>query len=259
MSDWNPTKYDSFRDLRLRPALDLLAQVPDVPAGDVIDLGCGSGAVGPALSNRYPDRRLVGVDQSPAMLAKARQTGVYDRLITEDAALWEHPTPPALIFSNALIHWLPDHDTLLPRLVAMLPPGGVLAVQMPDQHNAPSHALSRDIAAAMFPDRFSDGLASSVAAPGHYLGVLEPLGRALVWQTTYQQVLAAAPDAHPVRRFTESTVLRRIFDRISDAEAPAFLAAYDTALAQAYPLLDDGRAILPFSRLFLVVQRPLTN
>lgn len=69
--DWNPGAYARFRGLRLRPALDLLAQVPELPPGDVVDLGCGDGAVAEALRARFPDRRLVGVDASPAMLRVA--------------------------------------------------------------------------------------------------------------------------------------------------------------------------------------------
>ena len=52
-ADWDPERYGAFRDLRLRPALDLLAQVGEVPEGEVIDLGCGDGAVGPALAARF--------------------------------------------------------------------------------------------------------------------------------------------------------------------------------------------------------------
>ena len=68
-SDWNPERYARFGGLRLRPALDLLAQVGHVPDGAVIDLGCGNGAVGGALAARFEGRALVGVDSSPAMLA----------------------------------------------------------------------------------------------------------------------------------------------------------------------------------------------
>jgi trans-aconitate methyltransferase len=53
--DWNPGAYDAFRDFRLRPALDLLARVPgSLPNGDVIDLGCGSGAVGAMPARPVP-------------------------------------------------------------------------------------------------------------------------------------------------------------------------------------------------------------
>ena len=97
-NDWNPGAYDRFRDLRLRPALDLLNAVGDLPQGDVIDLGCGTGAVAPALREIAEGRRLVGVDGSAAMLEQAAQTGAYDALEQADAAIWATSTPAALIF-----------------------------------------------------------------------------------------------------------------------------------------------------------------
>ena len=73
--DWNPEAYSRFRDLRLRPALDLLLAVRSVGGGDVIDLGCGNGAMGPRLKERFLGHSVVGVDASPAMLAQAEETG----------------------------------------------------------------------------------------------------------------------------------------------------------------------------------------
>ena len=70
-SDWNPSRYGQFKGQRLRPALDLLSRIGELPEGDVVDLGCGAGAVGPALRARFPERRIIGVDTSPAMLAQA--------------------------------------------------------------------------------------------------------------------------------------------------------------------------------------------
>jgi trans-aconitate methyltransferase len=179
--DWSPETYARFRGLRLRPALDLLAQVDGLPEGDVVDLGCGNGAVAPDLRARFcagGARRLIGVDTSPAMVAEAEATGLYDRLEAADAADWAPRTAPALIFSNAALHWLPDHARLMPHLARLVAPGGLLAVQMPRQYGAPSHRFLRDIAGAMFPDRFTtaDGR-SPVMAAGEYWRLLSPLGR----------------------------------------------------------------------------------
>ena len=73
--DWDPGAYQRFRGLRLRPGLDLLAQVGATPEGDVVDLGCGDGALAPSLRERFPGRRVVGVDASEAMLAQGTRSG----------------------------------------------------------------------------------------------------------------------------------------------------------------------------------------
>lgn len=251
-TDWNPGAYAKFRGLRLRPALDLLAQVGDLPDGDVVDLGCGDGAAAGALATRFAGRRLVGLDASPAMLAQAAGYTVTEQA---DIAVWQPRTPPALIFANAVLQWLPDHAALLPRLATMLAPGGVLAVQMPRQHGAPSHRFLRDIAQMMFPDRFDfHGWQPPVVPAADYWALLAPLGRVTAWETDYVQRLDPAPEGHPVRAFTGSTAMRPFLEKLTAPEAAAFCAAYDQALGSAYPLLADGAALMPFRRVFLVLE-----
>ena len=256
MTDWKPDLYARFRDLRLRPALDLLAQVPDLPAGNVVDLGCGGGAAAPALRSQFPGRRIEGIDGSPAMLERAEATGLYDRLAEADIADWRPEHPPALIFSNAALQWLPDHDRLLPRLAASLASGGVLAVQMPRQYGAPSHRFLRDFAADMFPDRFD--LADwrpPVATASDYYRLLAPLGQVNVWQTDYVQKLPPGPAGHPVRHFTEATAMRPYLDRLTANEARDFVQRYEAALTIAYPAEADGTVLFPFRRLFFALTR----
>jgi trans-aconitate 2-methyltransferase len=252
--DWNPEAYARFGALRLRPALDLIAQVGDLPAGVIVDLGCGAGAASGALAARWPGRVLLGVDTSAAMLAEADATGAYGRLIEADAAFWLPNDPPALVFSNAALHWVADHDRLMPRLAGFLAPGGWLAVQMPRQSGAPSHRFLRDIAAAMFPDRFPPGpIAAPVRPAVAYWQMLAPLGRVAAWETDYVQRLDPWADGHPVRRFTESTAMRPYLERLSPDEAAAFATAYGEALGAAYPLLPDGAALFPFRRTFFTL------
>ncbi|MGZ9811318.1 methyltransferase domain-containing protein [Pseudoroseicyclus sp. H15] len=252
--DWNPGAYARFRALRLRPALDLLMQAGALPQGDLVDLGCGDGAAAESLRSRYPKRRLIGVDSSPAMLAKARG---YDKTCEADIAAWEPAQPPALIFSNAALHWLPDHERLLPRLAGLLAPGGVLAVQMPRQFGGASHSLIRQVAADMFPERFDfSAFVPPVAAPEAYHRLLAPLGQLNLWETEYLQVLEPVEEGHPVRAFTASTAMRPVSERLTTAELQRFLAAYDAALAEAYPPERGGTVLFPFRRLFFVLSRP---
>jgi trans-aconitate 2-methyltransferase len=241
----------------LRPALDLLAQVPDLPPGEVVDLGCGTGAVAGPLAARFPGRRLTGVDASPAMLAEAAGTGLYAQLDEVDVVGWTPAAPPALIFSNAALHWLGDHAGLLPRLASFVRPGGVLAVQMPRQFDTPSHRLLREVAAGLFPDRFDFAdWAPPVAAPEVYDRLLRPLGTLDIWETDYLQRLAAVDEGHPVRHFTASTAMRPILERLRGAEVDRYVAAYDAALAAVYPASGDGSVLMTFRRLFLVLRRP---
>ncbi len=255
--DWDPESYSRFRNIRLRPALDLLARVPALPErGKVVDLGCGNGAVAEALSNHFPKHKLVGVDRSQSMLEHAAATGAYRRCDQADIADWTPNKPPALIFSNAALHWLPDHATLMPRLARALRPGGVLAVQMPAQHRAPSHRILRELAQEMFPDRFDfTGWVAPVAATLDYARMLRGLGAIDLWSSEYLHELAPASDGHPVRLFTQSTAMRPFLQQLSDTERAAFIERYETALATVYPVQNDGSVFFPFRRLFLVLQK----
>lgn len=258
-TDWNPELYGRFAGLRLRPALDLLARVSDLPEGPVIDMGCGSGAVGGALATRFPDRELIGLDQSPAMLEEAEETGHYTRLIQSDAASFTPDVTPALVFANALCHWLPDHPALFARWAGWLPSGGSLAVQMPRQYDAPSHALLRQIAEDMFPDYFDfSEWEPPVAPPGAYARLFAPdRYHCTVWETRYYQSLAPGADgSHPVRRFTQSTAMRPFLDKLDGDEVTRFIATYDARLQDAYGTATlDTPVLFPFQRLFFTVRR----
>ncbi|NIY72207.1 methyltransferase domain-containing protein [Marivivens donghaensis] len=255
-NDWRPETYTRFRGVRLRPALDLLAQIGELPDGDVIDLGCGDGAVAEALALRFADKAIKGVDSSPVMLAKASETRSYDDLIHADIVHWEPADTPAVIFSNAALNWVADHKQMMPRIAAFLPQGGVLAVQMPGQHDVPSHALARKIAKRMFPDRYPwPDPAAHVLDPADYLDLLEPLGTVEAWETTYIQTLSADDGSHPVRRFTEATYLRPILDVLTDEETDSYISEYEAELGKAYPVSYQGVCRLPFRRVFFVLTK----
>ncbi|MDU8910415.1 methyltransferase domain-containing protein [Aestuariicoccus sp. MJ-SS9] len=250
--DWDPGTYHRFRGHRLRPALDLLRAVPPLSEGGIADLGCGSGAAGPALAQL--NRPLTGVDKSEAMLAQARHCGVYGRLDQADIAGWAPDEKLALIYSNAALHWVPDHAALLPRLAGYLVPGGVLAIQMPHQNNAPSHRLWRDLAEELFPEAMAERLPQpGVLLPAEYHRLLLPLGQVSLWETEYYQDLAPDGEGHPVRRFTEATYARPILARLNDSQRATLIATYERVIDKAYPAHDDGRVLFPLRRLFITL------
>lgn len=251
---WSVDAYEIFADLRLRPALDLLARVPEPGPGDVVDLGCGAGAAASALRARFPGRRLVGVDGSADMLAKAAPG--FDTVLEADIAAWAPETPPALIFSNAALHWLGGHGALVPRLAAALAPGGVLAAQMPGQLDRPSHRTMIETAAAVRPDLFTGWAPFPGPLPLPAYADLLP-GCALdLWETEYLQRLGpASGGGHPVRAFTSSTGGRPILAALDPDETARFVALWDEALAAAYPLDSAGGCWFPFRRVFFVARK----
>jgi len=254
MASWDPNQYLRFADHRLRPAVDLLARIPLAAPGLVFDLGCGPGTVTRLLAERWPDAEVVGVDSSAAMLAKAREEAPGVAFVEGDIRTWSPPRPPHLLFSNATLQWLDDHDALLPRLLRQLAPDGVLAVQMPRNHEALSH-LSMRAAAADGPWRTRlSGVRPirPVRSPDAYYRILAPLARQVdIWETDYLHVLDGD---NPVVEWTKGTGLRPYLDALDPPDRDAFLAAYSARVAAAYPKQTDGRTLLPFRRIFLVAR-----
>ncbi|PKQ13352.1 MAG: trans-aconitate methyltransferase [Alphaproteobacteria bacterium HGW-Alphaproteobacteria-1] len=251
-SDWNPKAYARFRDQRLRPALDLLNAVGQMGAGDVVDLGCGNGAMAEALRARAGGRNVTGVDASPAMLEKARAAG-YDALQQADIADWHPHRAPGLIYSNAALHWVGGHEALMPRLARLLGKGGTLAVQMPHQNKAPSHRVWLSLAEELYPGRAEKMGTPGVMAPVKYEELLAPLGQFRLWETDYYQRLTAEPGSHPVRRFTESTYARPVLAALDEAERADLIRRYEEVMHTAYPVRADGTVLFPFRRMFFTL------
>lgn len=253
--DWDPTQYLRFTDERLRPALDLLAQVPLAAPSYVVDLGCGPGNVTAILRRRFPQARLLGVDGSPAMLEKARTAVPEAHFIEGDFATWRPEGPaPDLIYSNAALHWAGGHETLFPRLVSLLAADGVLAVQMPAMHNAPLRALQYVVAAdgPWAETLRGAGSAPPVLEPGDYWDLLRPHVAGLdIWETTYLHVLKGE-DA--VGEWAAGSSLRPFLDRLPAEQRPAFRRAYAEAVRPHYPRRADGTTLLPFRRLFMIAR-----
>src|SRR5262245_19286848 len=128
MTGWNDAQYLLFANERTRPARELLARVPLTSPRRVVDLGCGPGNSTALLRERWPEAALTGVDSSAEMLRRARQDLPDVDWITADAASFTSSEPLDVLFSNALLQWLPDHASLLPALLSQLSPGGVLAI-----------------------------------------------------------------------------------------------------------------------------------
>jgi trans-aconitate 2-methyltransferase len=261
---WEPAQYLKYSNERMRPALDLLARIPVVAPRNVIDLGCGAGNVTAMLAQRWPQARIIGVDNSAAMLARARRTPIApDRVawIEADLASYTPEVPADVVYSNAALHWLDDHPTLFPRLFASVAEGGALAVQMPDQVAAPSHvALAETAASARWRDRLGSVMRRAPVAPAAaYFRLLTPHAQQVdVWTTEYLHVLPAARDGeHPVVAWTKATALTPFLAELEADAQRAFLVDYTARIEAAYPALADGRVLFPFRRVFMVAVRTM--
>ncbi|MEO8155256.1 MAG: methyltransferase domain-containing protein [Rhizobacter sp.] len=252
---WNPAQYLKFAQPRLRPALDLLARVPLDDPRHVCDLGCGTGSLTRVMAERWPQAQVTGIDSSASMLQQASETPANVHWLQQDMATWAPRQSPDLIYSNAALHWLPDHATLMPRLLSQLSPGGVLAIQMPRNFAAPSHtAITDTVTSGAWRARLEPLLRPTpVATPAWYIDLLASHAAELdVWETEYQQILTGTD---PVKEWTKGTWLGSFLAQLDEAEREAFERDYAARVALAYPQRADGTTLFPFRRLFIIARK----
>lgn len=260
---WDPVQYGRYAAERARPFQDLLARVGAENPEQVVDLGCGPATLTVTLCDRWPGASVLGVDSSTEMLARAeqirRERGAGTRLSLEQADAWDwaqRGTGGAadVIVANALLQWVSRQLDLLPVLVRLLRAGGWLAVQVPGNHDAPSHVLLREVAAR---EPYADHTAGirrrePLPGPGGYLSTLLRAGAVEpdVWETTYLHLLTGDD---PVLRWMTGTGARPVLQALPEPLREPFLADYGAALREAYPAGEHG-TVLPFRRVFAVAR-----
>lgn len=256
MTAWDPKVYLRFGDERTRAARDLLAQVPIDTPRLVYDLGCGPGNSTELLVSRFPGAETVGIDSSPDMLALARQSLPKIDFQIADLQRWQPERPADLLFANAVFQWLPNHIEIFQNLLAALPSGGILAVQMPDNLAQPAHVAMRETAAkGPWAARLADvrNARGLLPAPEVYYDALRPLCRGLdLWHTSYHHVLA---NADAIVEWLQGSGLRPYLAALDPAERGAFLADYKARVTATYPPRIDGRVLLHFPRFFIIAVR----
>jgi trans-aconitate 2-methyltransferase len=256
MEDWSARQYLKFEDERTRPPRDLLAQVPLAQPRLVVDLGCGPGNSTELLVERYPQAEIIGLDSSPDMLRKARERLPKYKFIEADIETWTPDARTDLLFSNAVMQWLPNHMAVLRRLMEALAPGGVLAVQMPDNTREPALVFQGEVGRsgpwADHPEIKAaprDDLASVEA----YYDLLQPVSSRIdIWHSNYNHVMAS-PQA--IVEWFKGSSLQPFLSPLDAAAREKFLAAYGAKIAGAYKPRVDGKVLLKFPRLFVVAVR----
>ncbi len=256
MSDWKPELYLKFEKQRTQPSVDLATRI-DMPLPQrIIDIGCGPGNSTAVLKKRWPGAAITGLDSSPAMIAQARETDSGISWVCADAsgdlsALGRFD----IVFSNAAIQWMPDHETLLPNLFSLLKSGGVLAVQVPNTTSMPIHiALQTLIKTEKWRAKLGSASTHSTHAVPYYYDILSTLTADIdLWETHYHHVMESH---NALVQWYSSTGLRPYLNGLDcETDKTAFLADFEDALKSAYPAQNDGHLLFPFVRIFFIARK----
>lgn len=256
MADWNPALYLRFERERTQPVRDLVARLEVREPSRILDIGCGPSNSTAVLKERWPKAAVTGLDNSRAMIEKARRSRSDIEWLEADAASdLSHMGAFDVVLANASLQWLPDHEVLVPRLFQSVGPGGALAVQIPQFDRMPSAQAIRETTrqtefASFFTD-FDDALHRLDDAA--YYDVLSGSSRAVdLWVTHYHHVME---DHAAIVEWMKSTALRPYLDRLPSTQQEPFLAAVLERLKQVYPTRRDGKVLFIFKRLFFIAYR----
>jgi trans-aconitate 2-methyltransferase len=252
MTSWNPSEYLRFGDERTRPSIDLASRIAVEPA-TVIDLGCGPGNSTEVLTRRWPRARVIGLDSSPHMIEAARDQYPEGEWILSGIEDWCPEATFDVVFSNATLQWLPDHGTLVKRLLGSVSPGGALAFQIPSTDYALVGNHIREIAlAGPWAERMTQPLgALTMESPSFYYDHLATSARSIdMWVTEYDHVMESAA---AIVEWIASTGLRPFLAVLeSDAESERFVARLLERVSESYEMRSDGRVLFPFRRTFVI-------
>lgn len=255
MSDWNSELYLKFNEQRTQPAMDLAKRIPRYNPFTIVDLGCGPGNSTAVLKSVFPKARLTGIDNSPNMIEQARKTysdiEAYSDIefkLGDIQNLNEHYD---LIFSNACLQWVPDHESLLPFLMKSLNEQGILAVQIPINEQEPLFQMIKETATQSTFD-FSQAYfeKNDTLAPDDYYEILSTCTSDFdIWETVYYHDM---PSHEELVNWVRGTRLRPYLNCLNDEEQQIFEAELLRRLKAQYPVRKNKHVILKFRRLFFI-------
>ena len=252
MSDWNPEKYLLFKKQRTQPAIDLAKSVQACAPKTIVDIGCGPGNSTAVLRSVFADADILGIDSSEKMIAKAtaEHSDLTFKVCSAEALTGSYD----MLFSNACLQWIPDHETLLVQLMGKLNADGVLAVQIPMNQNEPLFRIIREVAAQPkwnFANVHFEK--NDTLSPEEYYDNLSDCASSFeMWETVYYH---AMPSHEHLIEWVRSTRLRPYLDVLDDAGKQAFEGEILRKAKDAYPFTAGGEVILKFRRFFFVAHK----
>ena len=254
--DWNPDLYLKFNKERIQPSIDLATRIDISNPESIIDIGCGPGNSTQILAERWPDAQIIGVDNSPSMIEKARKDYPQQKWQLMDAGTDAIKGTYDIVFSNATIQWIPNHEALMVKMHNLLNPAGVLAVQIPMFWDMPIGKSILNVAEAPKWKAFTSDIKSlfTIHNYNHYYDILSSLFTKIdIWETHYMHVM----ESHTaILEMIRSTGLKPYLEVLqTDTDKKEFELQVLQSITFDYPIQKNGKVIFPFKRLFFVAQK----
>lgn len=251
--EWNANQYIKFEKERTQPSIDLIEKINFSPKS-ILDMGCGPGNSTSLLYGRFENSEITGIDISENMLKKARESYPYINfekinIETELGKLRSYD----LIFSNACLHWIPNHERLYESIFEKLNAGGMLAVQMPLVYNAEFYKLLKNFVKKEKWVKLSEIKNFHIPSPGRIYDILSLYSLEItMWETTYYHIV---PSAEYVVEWYKGSGLKPYLDMLSKEESTEFLKELTSEIEKTYSTQPDNSVILKMPRLFFTATK----
>lgn len=256
MNTWNPELYLKFEEERTQPSCDLVSRIKVANPAYIVDIGCGPGNSTRVLRERWKQARILGLDSSPEMIEKARHLHPDGEWILADAGTWQPDRQFDIVFSNATLQWIPNHETLIARLFNWVKEGGALAVQIPANTDSPLHqAVLKVSQNARWKNRMlgCESVLTYRDARFYYSQLSALSHRFSIWRISYYHVLDSHKD---LIDWYAGTGMKVYLERLNgEQEEREFKAQTLEECRAAYPEENDGKILYPFQRLFFVAYK----
>lgn len=248
MADWNSTQYLKFKNERTQPAVDLAMRIKNIPK-TIVDIGCGPGNSTKVLRDIFTDANILGIDNSPNMIEKAKSEHSDIDFDLCDALSLDGKYD--LLFSNACLQWIPNHDTLIPSLMEKLNDGGILAVQVPMNGEEPLFRLIREVANESKWELSGVKLQpNETLTPSEYYNILSKYSSAFdMWEVKYYHTMS---DHKALVDWVKGTRLRPYLDYLGVEKGAEFEAEIIERSKELYPITHNGNVVLGFRRFFFM-------
>ena len=256
MIDWNPDSYLKFRNERTQPSIDLVSRIELVNPSSIIDIGCGPGNSTQVLFEKWPSADIIGLDHSPEMIIKAKSDYPNRKWIHADAAHYDPQETYDIVFSNATLQWIQNHEKLIPRLFSFLKVNGALAIQVPANDESPLHKSLLAVSKNDKWFKFSgdcDRLLNYQSA-SYYYDILNGLSSKIdLWETTYYHTLS---NHQALIEWYKSTGMRPFLERLPDDNyKQQFENEVLGGCRESYKVQRDGKILYPFKRIFFIAYK----
>jgi trans-aconitate 2-methyltransferase len=249
---WNPEQYEKFKVQRSQPFYDLMNLLSSQEGARVVDLGCGTGELTEELHRFVKASETLGMDSSEEMLKKAQNFSGHGLSFQKgDIQKFTDDKGFDIIFSNAALQWCSNHPALFAQLKSSLRPGGQLAVQMPMNHDYPTHVIAQQMSleepwASLLKEPY--GKAQSMLTVEQYASLLFKLG--FKDQTVLLKVYGHELDSREgIIEWVKGTLLTYFESRLSPQDFQNFVTEFRKRLFQELP--DEKPFFYPFKRILL--------